>query len=130
LFAQDAHAVQVLTIHPDARAEKAAALAAITAAAREHHPRLPKTKARPGVLALPATQGAADQAAEQGYADTIRHSATAVEKFGDGSWSLPVGSLVLVDDADHLDPALLQSLVEQAATRTHTNCCSSPTTMA
>lgn len=34
-----------------------------------------------------------------------------------------MGSLVIVDDADHLDPVLLHSLIEQAATRTNTNCC-------
>lgn len=39
-IAHDVHAVQVLTIHPDGRPEKAAVLAAITAAAHEHQTRL------------------------------------------------------------------------------------------
>ena len=56
--AHDLHAVQVLTIHPDAADDTSAALAAITAAARAHQKRMPFTHntARPGVLALPATQ--------------------------------------------------------------------------
>lgn len=118
--AGDLHAVQVLTIHPDAADDKPAALAAITAAAHEHQGRLIKSKTRPGVLALPATQHAADQAAELGYADTIRRPAAAVKNLEDGSWTLPVGSLVIVDDADHLDPGLLASLVQLAAVRTNT----------
>jgi conjugative relaxase-like TrwC/TraI family protein len=121
--AQDIHAVQVLHVHPDAAEGKAAALAAITTAAREHQARwLVKSynTSQPGVLALPATQQAADQAATQSYADTIRRPAAAVKNFDDGTWTLPTGSLVIVDDADHLDPGLLQSLVEQAATRTNT----------
>ncbi len=79
-----------------------------------------RDQARPGVLALPATQQAADYAATQSYADTIRRPAAAVKNLNDGGCSLPVGSLVIVDDADHLDPGLLQSLVEHAATRTNT----------
>ena len=118
--ARDLHSVQVLTIHPDAAHDKPVVLAAITAAAHEHQGRLIKSKTRPGVLALPATQHAADQAAELGYADTVRRPVAAVKNFEDGSWVLPVGSLVIVDDADHLHPDLLKSLVEQAATRTNT----------
>ncbi|QSM61155.1 MobF family relaxase [Mycobacteroides abscessus] len=122
-IAGDLHAVQVLTIHPDAADDKPAALAAITAAARAHQKRMPfsHNQARPGVLALPATQAAADRAAELGYADTIRRPGSAVKHFQDGSWTLPPGgSLVIVDDADHLHPTLLASLVELAATRTNT----------
>ena len=121
-IAGDLHAVQVLTIHPDADDDTSAALAAITAAARAHQKRMPFShkNARPGVLALPATQAAADRATELGYADTIRRPSSAVKHFEDGSWPLPVGSLVIVDDADHLHPDLLKSLVEQAAVRTNT----------
>ena len=43
-----------------------------------------------------------------------------MKHFEDGSWTLPVESLVIVDDADHLHPDLLRSLVEQAAVRTNT----------
>lgn len=122
-IAGDLHSVQVLTVHPDAAEDTAAALAAITAAARAHQKRMPFThnQARPGVLALPATKAGADRAAELGYADTIRRPATAVHHFEDGSWTLPPGgSLVIVDDADHLHPDLLKSLVEQSAVRTNT----------
>lgn len=80
----------------------------------------PYNKSRPGVLALPATHAAADHAAAQGYADSIRRPAAAVKNFDDGSWALPGGSLVIVDDADRLDPGLLASLVETAAVRTNT----------
>lgn len=69
---------------------------------------------------MPASQRAADQATEQSYADTIRRPAAAVKNFDSGDWALPIGSLVIVDDADHLDPGLLASLVETAATRTNT----------
>ncbi|MDX1893398.1 MobF family relaxase [Mycolicibacterium sp. 050158] len=121
-IAHDAHSVQVLTMHPDAADDKPAALAAITAAARAHQKRMPSSHntARPGVLALPATQAAADRAAALGYADTIRRPAAAVHHFDSGDWPLPVGSLVIVDDADHLHPDLLRSLVEQASVRTNT----------
>jgi conjugative relaxase-like TrwC/TraI family protein len=121
--AQDARAVQVLTIYPDAAQDKAAVVAAVTAAAREHQAqRLGNrhTSTRGEVLALPATQRAADQAADWGYADTIRHPATAVKKLGDGSWRLPMGSLIIVDDADRLRPEHLHALIEQAATKTNT----------
>ena len=121
---QEVHAVQVLTLHSDAAEQKPAVLAAITAAAREHQSQRLSNRhdqqRRPGVLALPATQAAADQATEQQYADTIRRPAAAVQHFDDGTWTLPFGSLIIVDDADHLDPTLLHSLVDWAAVRTNT----------
>ncbi len=119
-IAQDIHSVQVLAVGPGG--DKAGVLAAITAAAQQHQNRMIKSynKPRPGVLALPASATAAEYATEQGYADTIRRPAIAVKHFDDGSWVLPMGSLVIVDDADRLDHNLLASLVRQAATRTNT----------
>ena len=121
-IAHDVHAVQVLTIHPDAVDDKPAVLTAIATAARAHQTRLSfsRNQSRPGVLALPATERAVDRAAEWGYADTIRTPAAAVRNFADGTWTLPAGSLVVVDDADHLHPDLLTSLVDQAAYATNT----------
>ena len=55
-----------------------------------------------------------------GYADSIRHPVAAVKHFDDGTWTLPAGSLVIVDDADHLPLELLQSLATHAAVRTNT----------
>lgn len=51
-------------------------LAAIDDAARDHQTRLIKTdnKGRPGVLALPASQAAADQAAEQPFTVAVSSS--------------------------------------------------------
>ena len=121
--AQDVHAVQVLTIHPDAADDQG------RRPGRDHR-RRPRTsgpvtdqvlqQGSPRCAGVARHPGAADQAAAQGYADSIRRPAAAVKHFDDGSWVLPVGSLVIVDDADHLDPGLLASLVEQAATRTNT----------
>jgi hypothetical protein len=79
----------------------------------------PYNKSRFGVSALPATQAGAEYAAEHGCADSVRGPAVAVKSLENGRWELPGGSLVIVDDADHLDPGLLGSLVGQAATRTN-----------
>ncbi len=117
----DVHSVQVLAVHPGGG--KAAVLAAISAAAREHQARwfsARGTQPGPGVLALPATAEGAEYAAAQGYADRIRHPVAAVRNFESGKWTLPIGSLVIVDDADQLPPAQLQSLIEHAGTRTNT----------
>ena len=119
--AADVHAVQVLAVHPGG--DKAAVLAAISAAAHEHQGRwFPARGNQPGagVLALPATQEGAEYAAAQGYADRARHPVASVRNFESGRWALPIGSLVIVDDADQLPPEQFRSLVEHAATRTNT----------
>ena len=119
---RDLHAVQVLQIHPDGQNQKAAVLAVITAAAHEHQARLSKgfDQARPGVLALPATPAAAAYAADHPYADTTARPGVAVNNFDSGRVSLPGGSVVIVDDADHLPFEQLRFLVEQAAVHTNT----------
>ena len=81
-------AVQLLHLHPGA--DKAATLAAIAATAHHHGHR---------VVALPArTTGE-----QHPYADTIAALDTAQTHFDAGRWTLPDGTLVVVDAADTLN---------------------------
>ncbi len=102
-------AVHSLQLHPGG--DKLAALAAIAAAAHHYNRR---------VLALPATGQAAQYAVEHRYADTTSSPDKARENLHTGR---PIagdaGSLVVIDDADHLDPTLLQWFAERAATTEH-----------
>lgn len=100
-------AVHTLQLH--AGADKPGALAAIAAAAHHDNHR---------VLALPATTHAAQYAGGNRYADTTSTAQSARENVETGRWKLPGGSIVIVDDADHLQPELLQWLAENAD---HTN---------
>ena len=97
-------AVQCLHLYPGA--DKPAALAALTDAVHRdnHH-----------VLALPATPQATDYAAQHRYADTTSRPDHALDKLQTGHWKLPLGSLVVVDDADHLKPGHLHWLADNAA---------------
>lgn len=101
-------AVHSLQLHPGA--DKPAALAAIAAAAHHDNHR---------VLALPATTEATQYAGANRYADTTSTPETARDNLEAERWKLPRGSLLIVDDADHLQPELLQWLAENAA-RTNT----------
>ena len=103
-IANSAQAVQVLDVHPGA--DKPAALGALAAAAHAHQRR---------ILALPATETAADYAHTHRYADTTAAAPTGYEHLQAGRWQLPTGSLVIVDDADHLPAAQLAWLTEHAA---------------
>ena len=67
------------------------------------------------MLALPATPQAAEYAANNRYADTTSSPDQALDKLHTGRWKLPLGSLVIVDDADHLKPDQLHWLAENAA---------------
>ncbi|WP_373120728.1 MobF family relaxase [Mycobacterium marinum] len=98
------HAVQCLHLYPGA--DKPAALAALTNAVHRdnHH-----------VLALPATPQATEYAAQHRYADTTSRPERALDKLQTGHWKLPIGSLVIVDDADHLQPGQLHRLADNAA---------------
>ena len=102
-IANSAHAVHVLDVHPGA--DKPAALSALAAAAHAHQRR---------ILALPATETAADYAHTHRYADTTAAAPTGGEHLQAGRWQLPTGSLVIVDDADHLPAAQLAWLTEHA----------------
>lgn len=96
--------VQVLTIH-DA-AQKQSVLAAITAAghARGQHS-----------LALPATGAAGDFAGAHPYAQRSTTAEDAHARIDDGRWSVPAGNLVIIDDADQLDPNMLRYFTKYAA---------------
>ena len=96
--------VQPLQIHPGA--DKPAALAALAATAHHHHTR---------ILALAATDAAADYAAANRYADITADVDGARTKLDTKRWKLPMGSLIIVDDADHLQPEQLHWLTETAA---------------
>ena len=97
--------VQPLQIHPGA--DKPAFLAALAATAHHHHTR---------ILALPATEAAADYAAANRYADTTADIDNARTKLDTKRWKLPIGSMIIVDDADHLPPEKLHWLAKTAAT--------------
>ncbi|OBS02081.1 hypothetical protein A9W98_16770 [Mycobacterium gordonae] len=85
------HTVQALHLHPGA--DKHGALAALVATAHDqnHH-----------VLALTATPAARDYAAHHPYADATGHLNSARTTLGNRPLKLPLGSLIVVDDADHL----------------------------
>ena len=89
-----AQSVQVLTV--GAAADKAAALTAIAAAARTKQHR---------ILALPTTAEAKNFFDEHSYADGTNTPQIAHDKFAAGQWTAPPGTLIVVDDADHLTAA-------------------------
>jgi len=99
-----AQTVVPLQLHSGAN--KAGALAAIADTAHHHSHR---------VLALPATPAAAQYAMRNRYADTTTTPHDARSQVDNKRWKLPVGSLLIVDDADHLQPEQLRWLVETAA---------------
>ncbi|OYN74723.1 MobF family relaxase [Mycolicibacterium sphagni] len=100
--------VHVLTLGPDA--DKHHALAAITAAA---------TGKGRHVLAMPATETATAFAEHHRYAERSTDPATTLQRIDNGQWTIPPGHLLVIDDADHLDPAQLRYFTEHAG-RTNT----------
>jgi hypothetical protein len=107
-IANSAQAIQSVQLHTGAN--KPALLAALAAATHREQRR---------VLALPATDEAARHAEASRYADATRRPATACANVETGRWKLPIGSLVIVDDADHLNADHLRQLVDNAE-RTNT----------
>jgi hypothetical protein len=103
-----AQSVQVLTVGADA--DKAAALTAIAAAARTKEHR---------ILALPATAEAKARYDQHPYADGANTPQVAHDKFTAGQWTAPPGTLIVVDDADHLTAKQLHCFTENAV-RTNT----------
>lgn len=111
-IAGDDHAVQSLHLYPGA--DKAAALAAIADAAHRGN--------RP-VIAFPATPDAQAYAASHRYADNADMVLktptdtviTRMRELAAEGRRLPLGNLVIVDDADHLHPKHLQWLADNAA---------------
>ena len=82
-----------LQLHPGA--DKAATLDALADTAHHHNNR---------ILALTATDAATEYAAHNRYADTTTTPQDARTNIENKRWKLPAGSLVIVDDADHLQP--------------------------
>ncbi len=107
-IAGSAQAIHTLALH--AGADKPAVLAAIAGAAHHNQRR---------ILALPATTAAAEYAIANRYADTTASPADGRDNLQTGRWKLPIGSLVVIDDADQLDPKHLRYLTDNA-TRTNT----------
>ena len=103
-IANSAHTVQPLHLHDGA--DKPAALAALAAAAHHHQHR---------ILGLAATQRADTDTEIHRYADTTTSPAAARDHLQAGRWQLPIGSLVVVDDADQLPPDHLRWLTDTAA---------------
>jgi hypothetical protein len=103
-----AQSVQVLTVGADT--DKAAALAAIADAARAKEHR---------ILALPATDTAKAHFDEHPYADAANTPQVAHDRFTAGQWTAPPGTLIVVDDADHLTVEQLHCFTENAV-RTNT----------
>lgn len=96
--------VQVLTVGTDA--DKHAALAAVTAAAHGKNKH---------VMAVPATRAAATEATHQPYGiDRIASPRRTRDLIDSGKWTIPPGDLIIIDDADHLDPKLLRYFTEHA----------------
>jgi hypothetical protein len=96
--------VHVLTIGADA--DKHAALTAVSAAARGQGKH---------VLALPATDTAAAYAEHHTYAQRFTDPASTRQRIDNGQWTIPPGTLFVIDDADQLAPKLLRFFTDHAA---------------
>ncbi len=94
------HSVQLLHLHPGAN--KTAALAALAGAAHHHNKH---------AIALTGTDNPADRA----YADTTATIDTYRDDLTAKRHTQPLGSLVIVDDAQALTPAQLRWLAHSAA---------------
>jgi conjugative relaxase-like TrwC/TraI family protein len=102
-IANSAQAIQSVQLHTGAN--KPALLAALAAAAHDHQLR---------ILALPATDEATRYAQANCYANATRSPTAACANVEAGRWKLPIGSLVIVDDADHLPPHQMRQLIDNA----------------
>ncbi len=66
------------------------------------------------VLALPATDAAAARADRNRYSHHVAAVDDAIPELESGQWKLPPGTLVIVDDADHLTEAQITWLLANA----------------
>lgn len=95
----------VQPLHLGANADKSAVLGALaTTALRNQH----------RILAIPASENAESYAAQHRYADTTANPDQAIERIDNGQWKLPTGTLLVVDDADQLNPRQLRALTKAA----------------
>lgn len=101
-----ASAQTVQPLHLGTSADKPAVLGAlaVTALRNEHR-----------ILAIPATETAETYAAQHRYADTTATFDQARARLDNGQWMLPMGSMLVVDDADRLDSQQLRYLTEVAS---------------
>jgi conjugative relaxase-like TrwC/TraI family protein len=67
------------------------------------------------VLWCSPTQQQADRARDDALADTAATLADAHQRLRDGTWTLPAGSLLVVDDAATADPKMIADLAQHAA---------------
>ena len=95
----------VQSLHVADRRTTTAMLDAITDAAR--------AEGKP--LIIPGTQAAAE-AAQRYSPGGVRSPETALRNLDASNWKIPAGRLILVDDADHLDPGHLRRITEHAIT--------------
>ncbi|GCB00029.1 AAA family ATPase [Mycolicibacterium sp. NCC-Tsukiji] len=106
--ASGVQSVQVLTVGADA--DKTNALQAIAAAARAGEKQ---------VFAIPATDDATTFYAAHQYADGYNTPAAVHDTLSAGHATVPPGTLLIVDDADHLDADQVRYFTEHAS-RTNT----------
>ncbi len=105
-------AVQVLRSHGSD--ETAAVIRAVSLTAATPNPAYAIREAN--VLAIPATAAADQRAADRRYAHHVAPDArAAIGKLTNGEWTVPPGTLIVVDDADHLPATHLQALLDHAA---------------
>jgi conjugative relaxase-like TrwC/TraI family protein len=97
------HSLQLLHLHPGA--DKDAALTAIAETAHHHGHR---------ILALPVP-GAATVNKHQPYADTTATLATAKTRLDEGHWTLPRGTLLVIDNANNLSHDELHWITDTAS---------------
>lgn len=96
-------AVQLLQVADPS--EKSAIIRAVALAA--HH-----SDAK--VLAIPASSAGTDHARRHRYSNATASPCDAIDKLTSGEWTPPPGTLLIVDDADHLDDAQLRRLTTHA----------------
>lgn len=99
--------VQSLHLEPDA--DKSGVLVALAESAHRGN-----YQGERRVLAIPASDRAQRYAAEHRYADTAASPVDARDNLGAGRWKLPEATLIVIDDADHLQPEQLRWLTEHA----------------
>jgi conjugative relaxase-like TrwC/TraI family protein len=101
-----ASAQTVQPLHLGASADKPAVLRALAVTALRNQHR---------ILAIPATETAETYAAQHRYADATATFEQARARIDNGQWKLPLGSMLVVDDADRLDSGQLRYLTEVAS---------------
>ena len=109
-----AQAIHVLRLQADA--DKTTVLRAVAVAVHDHSEERNRSLR---IAALPATGEAHAYASANRYAHLTSRPSIGRDNFDTGRWKLPLGSLVIVDDADHLGADHLGYLTGHAA-RTNT----------